>query len=179
MFESINHDAREVLLTAAEHARVLRHGHVGVEHLLLALVDYGRGPVVEALFAANVSAHDVWAQARLVASTKIDGSPWHLPYSPGAKRVLYLAMRESRRLGHNYIGAEHLLLGLLGQLDDPWAEPEAAAEILRPLGVDVGRLRQDLVARIPSDAGDTTQGNGTAEPVNLNEAQPRAGEVGR
>ncbi|MBS9533659.1 hypothetical protein KIH27_08685 [Mycobacterium sp. M1] len=150
MFESINDDARQTLLTAAEHARALWHGHIGVEHLLLALVDHARGPVTEALFTANLSPRDIWTQARRLVGDAIDGPPEHLPYSPGVKHVLHLAMTESRRLGHHHIGAEHLLLGILGRLDDPWAGPEVAGEILQALGAEVGLLRQDLTARLPS-----------------------------
>ena len=77
--------------------------------------------------------------------------PLSLPYTPGAGRVLHLTLGEMRQLRSNYIGTEHLLLALIRHLDDPWAEPEPASEYVEQLGVDLRRLREELLSRIPAD----------------------------
>jgi ATP-dependent Clp protease ATP-binding subunit ClpC len=152
VFELLTDESRRVYVRAAEHARALKHDHLGVEHVLLALVDFGRGPVVEALFALNASPRDIWTQTLLLASgSETVEQAEHLPFTPGAKRALGLSVQQSRQLHHNHVGPEHLLLGLLGHLDDPWTEPEATAEVLDRIGVSLSRLRQELLTRIPSD----------------------------
>lgn len=77
--------------------------------------------------------------------------PLSLPYTPGAGRVLHLTLGEMRQLRSNYIGTEHLLLALIRHLDDPWAEPEPASDYVEQLGVDLRRLREELLSRIPAD----------------------------
>jgi ATP-dependent Clp protease ATP-binding subunit ClpC len=122
-----------------------------VEHLLLALIEYGRGPVGEAFFALDVS--PTAAVQEIVGAglgTDFVEQPRLLPYTAGGGHVVGLSLDEKRKFGHNYIGCEHLLLSLLRQLDDPWAEPEPASEFLERLGVDLRLLRDELLVRIPT-----------------------------
>lgn len=157
MFHLLTDDYRRVRSVAQRHAARLQADAVGVEHLLLALIEYGRGPVEEAFIALGVTPGQAWAHMELRAEAgPVTGSEEplpSLPYTPGADRVLGLTFEEKRKLHHDYLGGEHLILALLRHLDDPWAEPEFASELLDRLGVDVRRLRQEVVVRIPSDTG--------------------------
>lgn len=147
-------DVRRVLSVAQRHALRLQHDAVGIEHLALALIEYGRGPVEEAFFALNVTPGEAWTQWETFAGTRpvanpVEQPPPSLEYTPGASRVLGLVFQERARLRHDYIGCEHLLLAMLRQLDDPWAEPEPASELFERLRLDLQRLRQELLSRIP------------------------------
>ena len=148
-------DARRVKSVAHRHAVKLHRDAVGVEHLALAMIEYGRGSVEEAFFALDVTPGEAWKQLELLAVARPVADsieePHSLPYTAGASRVLGLAFEEKRKLHDDYIGCEHILLALLRHLDDAWAEPELAAELLARLGVDLRRLRQELMSRIPVD----------------------------
>ena len=151
-------DARRVLVVARRHAARLQCDAVGIEHLLLALIEYGRGPVEEAFFSVGVTPGEAWAHWTSIAGAVAAAGPTQqhprsLPYTPGAARALGLVFEEERRrLRESYIGSEHLLLGVLRQLDDPWAEPEPASELFKRFGVDPRRLREELLFRIPIEA---------------------------
>ena len=148
-------DVCRVEEAAQRHALRLQCDAVGVEHLALALIEYGRGPVEEAFFALGVSPGEAWATLESLAGAgsvagiaeQVDS----LPNTQGAGRVLGLVFQERVQLRHQYIGCEHLLLALLRHLDDPWAEPELASELFERLGVDLHRLREELLSRIPVD----------------------------
>lgn len=150
-------DARRVLSVAQRHAVRLQDDAVGIEHLALALIEYGRGPVEEAFFALNVTPGEAWIQWGSFAGPRPVAGPVEQParsleYTSGATRVLGLVFQERVQLRHDYIGSEHLLLAMLRQLDDPWVEPEPASELFERLEVDLRRLRQELLSRIPTDA---------------------------
>ncbi len=166
-------DARRVLSVAQRHALRLQHDAVGVEHLALALIEYGRGPVEDAFFALNVTPGEAWTQWESFAGPRpvagpVEESARSLEYTSGASRVLGLVFQERAQLRHSYIGCEHLLLAMLRQLDDPWAEPEPASELFKRLDVDLRQLRQELLARIPTDA-ETPKNNPTksARPLGI------------
>lgn len=147
-------DARRVLSVAQRHAVRLQRDAVGIEHLALALIEYGRGPVEEAFFALKVTPGEAWAQWESFAGAGTIAGPVEEPgrsvgYTSGASRVLGLVFQERAQLRHSYIGCEHLLLAMLRQLDDPWAEPEPASELFERLRVDLHQLRQELLSRIP------------------------------
>ena len=166
-------DARRVLAVAQRHAASFQHDAVGIEHLALALIEYGRGPVEETFFALNVTPSEAWAHweplARKGTAARPYEEPAHrLPYTHGAGRALGRIFEQRRRLRHSYIGSEHLLLAVLTQLDDPWAEPEPATEFFERLGVDLRQLRQELLARIPTDADPpSTNPAGSARPLGI------------
>jgi len=156
VFQLYSDEVRRVLSVAERHASRLQHHAVGVEHLLIALVEYGRGPVEEAFFTLDVTPGKAWTQWESLAVPEpiVESvqEPQSLPYTPGARQVLSLTLNEMRQLRNNYIGSAHLLLALIRYLDDPWAEPEPASEYLERLGVDLRRLREELLSRIPADA---------------------------
>ena len=155
MFQLYTDELRRVLTVAQKHAVQRQLDAVCVEHLLIALIEYGRGPVEEAFFAIDVTPSEAGALYESLAVQPVAGSveePLSLPYTPGAGRVLHLTLGEMRQLRNNYIGSEHLLLALIRHLDDPWAEPERASQYLERLGVDLRRLREELLSRIPADA---------------------------
>lgn len=151
-------DARRVLAVAQRHAVRLQHEAVGIEHLVLALIEYGRGPVEEAFFVLKVTPGEAWTHWASIAGAEANPGPAEqpphsLPYTPGADRALGLVFEEEgRRLRESYIGSEHLLLAVLRQLDDPWAEPEPVNELFERFGLDLRRLREELLSRIPIDA---------------------------
>lgn len=155
-------DARRVLSVAQRHARRLHHGAVGVEHLALALIEYGRGPVEEAFFALDVTPGEAWKQWESLAGARppagrVEQLPYSLQYTPGASRVVGLVFQERAKFRDDYIGCEHLLLAMLRTLDEAWAEPEPASELFEGLGVDTRQLRQELLSRIPIDPPNTTR----------------------
>ena len=155
MWQMYTDDARRVRSVAPRHAKRLHRDAVGIEHLLLALIEYGRGPVEEAFFAIGITPGEVAAQLESRGENAWDptagAEPIELPYTPGASHALGLILDEKRRLGHDYIGSEHILLAVLRQLDNAWAEPEPASELLERLGVGLGRLRKELLSRIPAE----------------------------
>ena len=153
MFDSFTDEGRRTVSLVSKCAQRLQHGTIGPEHFLLALVERGKGPVVETLFALNVTPRDVWDQVRGRGQAEIIADPpATLPFNAGAKHLLRHSLLESKRLGHNYVGPEHLLMGLISHVENPWAEPELVADILELLGVSPQRLRQELLGRLP--AGD-------------------------
>jgi len=155
VYQLYTEELRRVLSVAGRYASRHQQDAVGVEHLLIALVDYGRGPVEEAFFALDVTPGKAWTQWESLEGAgpgaEPVGEPLSLPKTPGASHVVALTLGEMRQLRSNYIGTEHLLLALIRHLDDPWAEPEPASEYVEQLGVDIRRLREELLSRIPAD----------------------------
>jgi ATP-dependent Clp protease ATP-binding subunit ClpC len=139
VFERFTDRSRRVLVLAQEEARLLNHSFIGTEHLLLGLIQEGEGLAAKALAALGVTLQG--ARAKVEESlgpldSLPSGSP---PFTPRAKKVLELALRESLQLGHHYIGTEHLLLGLVREGEG------VAASVLISLGADLGRVRQQVV----------------------------------
>jgi ATP-dependent Clp protease ATP-binding subunit ClpC len=138
MFERFTDRARLVVVRAQEEARMLDHDFVGTEHLLLGLIHDGGGLGAKALQSLG---HDLAAIRRQVEEAVGRGgqaSPEKIPFTPKAKTVLELSLSESRALGHDYVGTEHLLLGLIRQGDG------VAARVLSGLGVDLDTAREQV-----------------------------------
>ncbi|HET7487530.1 MAG TPA: Clp protease N-terminal domain-containing protein [Acidimicrobiales bacterium] len=139
MFERFTDRARRVLVLANEESRLLNHNFIGTEHILLGLLDEGEGVAAKALESAGVSpeaARDVVEEIIGPARSPVTGSP---PFTPRAKHVLELSLREALALGHNYIGTEHLLLGVIREGGG------VAVDVLVGLGADLVRLRQEVL----------------------------------
>jgi hypothetical protein len=139
MFERFTDRARRVLVLAQEEARQLNHGFIGTEHILLGLMDEGEGVGARALDQIGVSLDEARRQVEEivgVAATVPTGSP---PFTTRAKRIMELALRESLQLGHNYIGTEHLLLGLVREGEG------VGARVLTDLGVDLDDARSAVI----------------------------------
>ena len=130
--------AREVVVGSQEEARSLHHGYVGTEHLLLGLLRQGDGVAARALRAAGVSAEAARREVLDIIGRGQQVPRGHIPFTPRAKKVLQLSLREARQLDHLYIGTEHLLLGLLREGQG------VAAQILSRLGADADTVREHV-----------------------------------
>jgi ATP-dependent Clp protease ATP-binding subunit ClpC len=139
MFERFTDRARRVLVLAQEEARLLNHSFIGTEHILLGLIHEGEGLAAKALESLGISLEAVREKVEETigpAGSAPTGSP---PFTPRAKKVLELSLREALQLGHNYIGTEHMLLGLVREGEG------VAAQVLQSLGADLPRVRQQVI----------------------------------
>src|SRR4051812_39980465 len=113
MFEQFTDQARRVVVLAQHEARMLNHNYIGTEHLLLGLVDEGGGVAAKALESLGISLEDVRLQVEETIGHGVSTPVGHIPFTPRAKKVLELSLREALQLGHKHIGTEHILLGLI------------------------------------------------------------------
>jgi Clp amino terminal domain, pathogenicity island component/UvrB/uvrC motif len=139
MFERFTERARRVVVLAQEEARMLNHDYIGTEHILLGLVHEGEGVAAKALESLGISLEAVRQQVEEIIGQGQQAPSGHIPFTPRAKKVLELSLRESMQLGHNYIGTEHILLGLLREGEG------VAAQVLVRLGADLNRVRQQVL----------------------------------
>jgi ATP-dependent Clp protease ATP-binding subunit ClpC len=142
MFERFTNKARQVVVEAQNEARRLKHNYIGTEHLLLGLLD-GDGVATKALTDLGVAADDIRTQVVDIIGQGTDTTSGHIPFTPRAKKVLELALREALELKHNYIGTEHILLGLLREGEG------VGAQVLTNSGVGLNEAR-DVVLRMLS-----------------------------
>src|SRR5947208_3778721 len=139
VFERFSDRARRVVVLAQEEARMFKHNYIGTEHILLGLAHEGEGVAAKALEAMGVSLAAVRSQVEAIIGRGQAEPTGHIPFTPRAKKVLELSLRESLQLGHNYIGTEHILLGLIREGEG------VAAQVLQKLGADLGRVRQQVI----------------------------------
>jgi ATP-dependent Clp protease ATP-binding subunit ClpC len=139
MFERFTDRARRVVVLAQEEARMLNHNYIGTEHILLGLAREGEGIAAKALESLGISLDAVRQQVEEIIGQGQQAPSGHIPFTPRAKKVLELALRESLQLGHNYIGTEHILLGMIREGDG------VAAQVLVRLGGDLNRVRQQVL----------------------------------
>jgi hypothetical protein len=139
MFERFTDRARRVVVLAQEEARLLNHNHIGTEHILLGLVHEGEGVAYLALTELGISLDAVRAQVKAEIGQGTEAPGGHIPFTPRAKKVLELSLREALQLGHNYIGTEHILLGLIREGEG------VAARVLDGLGASLDRVRQQVI----------------------------------
>ncbi len=139
MFERFTDRARRVVVLAQEEARMLSHNYIGTEHILLGLIHEGEGVAAKALESLGISLEAVRAQVEEIIGQGQQAPSGHIPFTPRAKKVLELSLREALQLGHNYIGTEHILLGLIREGEG------VAAQVLVKLGADLNRVRQQVI----------------------------------
>jgi ATP-dependent Clp protease ATP-binding subunit ClpC len=140
MFERFTDRARRVVVLAQEEARTLSHDYIGTEHILLGLIHEGQGVATKALESLEITPEAVRQQVEeLVGRGQQPPRAGHIPFTPRAKKVLELSLREALQLGHNYIGTEHILLGLIREGEG------RAAEVLAGLGADLDTVRERVV----------------------------------
>jgi len=139
MFERFTDRARRVVVLAQEEARTLDHDCIGTEHILLGLIREGDGYAARSLESLGISLDAVRQQVQEIIGRGQQAPSGHIPFTPRAKKVLELSLRESLQLGHNYIGTEHMLLGLLREGDG------VAAQVLVRLGADLDRVREQVI----------------------------------
>jgi ATP-dependent Clp protease ATP-binding subunit ClpC len=147
MFERFTDRARRVVVLAQDEARALNHNYIGTEHVLLGLIHEGEGVAAKTLESLGVSLQRVRQQVQESIGQGQQPPGGHIPFTPRAKKVLELSLREALQLGHNYIGTEHILLGLLREGDG------VAAQVLITLGADLKRVRQQVLALLAADQG--------------------------
>ena len=139
MFERFTDKARRVVVLAQEEARLLKHDYIGTEHVLLGLIGQEEGLGARTLESLGISLDPVQQQVEEIIGQGQQAPSGHIPFTPRAKKVLELSLREALQLGHNYIGTEHILLGLIREGDG------VAAQVLVKLGADLERTRQQVM----------------------------------
>ncbi|MCI1642660.1 MAG: ATP-dependent Clp protease ATP-binding subunit [Actinomyces sp.] len=154
MFERFTDRARRVVVLAQDEARGLNHNYIGTEHLLLGLITEGEGVAAKALEMMDIKRDDVRAAVIDIIGEGEKPVEGHIPFTPRAKRVFELSLREALQLGHNYIGTEHLLLGLLKEGEG------VAAQVLTKLGADLGQVRQTVIQLLSGYQRQTGEGDG-------------------
>jgi ATP-dependent Clp protease ATP-binding subunit ClpC len=166
LFERFTDRARRVVVLAQEEARLLNHNYIGTEHILLGLIHEGEGVAAKALESLGISLEAVRSQVEEIIGQGGSSPSGHIPFTPRAKKVLELSLREALQLGHNYIGTEHILLGLIREGEG------VAAQVLVKLGADLSRVRQQVIQLLSGysgpgaqeKAGATTGGSGEQTP---------------
>jgi ATP-dependent Clp protease ATP-binding subunit ClpC len=154
MFERFTDRARRVVVLAQEEARMLNHNYIGTEHILLGLIHEGEGVAAKGLESLGISLEGVRAQVEEIIGQGQQAPSGHIPFTPRAKKVLELSLREALQLGHNYIGTEHILLGLIREGEG------VAAQVLVKLGADLNRVRQQVIQLLSGYQGKETVSQG-------------------
>jgi ATP-dependent Clp protease ATP-binding subunit ClpC len=156
MFERFTDRARRVVVLAQEEARMLNHNYIGTEHILLGLIHEGEGVAAKALESMGISLESVRQQVEEIIGQGQQAPSGHIPFTPRAKKVLELSLREALQLGHNYIGTEHILLGLIREGEG------VAAQVLVKLGADLNKVRQTVIQLLSGFQGkEPSSGSGT------------------
>ncbi len=151
MFERFTDRARRVVVLAQEEARLLNHSYIGTEHILLGLIHEGEGVAAKALESLSISLEAVRNQVEEIIGQGGSSPTGHIPFTPRAKKVLELSLREALQLGHTYIGTEHILLGLIREGEG------VAAQVLQQLGAELQKVRQTVIQLLSGPAGSEEQ----------------------
>ena len=168
MFERFTDRARRVVVLAQEEARMLNHNYIGTEHILLGLIHEGEGVAAKALESLGISLDAVRQQVEEIIGQGQQAPSGHIPFTPRAKKVLELSLREALQLGHNYIGTEHILLGLIREGEG------VAAQVLVKLGADLNKVRQQVIQLLNGyqSKGEPAGTASEADAVHLARARP-------
>ncbi|MEY3909139.1 MAG: hypothetical protein RLZZ90_1046 [Actinomycetota bacterium] len=150
MFEKFTDKARRVVVLAQEEAKLLNHNYIGTEHILLGLIHEGEGVAAKALESLGIDLTAVREQVQEIIGQGQQAPSGHIPFTPRAKKVLELSLREALQLGHSYIGTEHLLLGLIREGEG------VAAQVLTKLGADTNKVRQQVIQLLSGFQGKET-----------------------
>jgi ATP-dependent Clp protease ATP-binding subunit ClpC len=146
------------VVLAQEEARMLNHNYIGTEHILLGLIHEGEGVAAKALESLGISLEGVRQQVEEIIGQGQQAPSGHIPFTPRAKKVLELSLREALQLGHNYIGTEHILLGLIREGEG------VAAQVLVKLGADLNRVRQQVIQLLSGYQGGKGEPAGAGGP---------------
>jgi ATP-dependent Clp protease ATP-binding subunit ClpC len=156
LFERFTERARQVVVLAQDEARALKHNYIGTEHILLGLLREEEGLAARVLESLDITVEEVRAQVARIVGQGDEVTTGQIPFTPRAKKVLELALREALSLGHNYIGTEHILLGLVRENEG------VAARILLDFDADAEKIRNEII-RMLSGPGRRQQGAGGAQ----------------
>jgi ATP-dependent Clp protease ATP-binding subunit ClpA len=151
LFERFTERARQVVVLAENEARALKHNYIGTEHILLGLLREEEGLAARVLESLDITVEEVRAQVAQIVGQGDEVTPGEIPFTPRTRKVLELALREALSLGHNYIGTEHILLGLVRHNEG------VAASILLDLDADTEKIRNEIIRML--------SGPGPAQPV--------------
>jgi ATP-dependent Clp protease ATP-binding subunit ClpC len=139
VFERFTERAKQVVVLAQDEARLLKHNYIGTEHILLGLLREEEGLAARVLESLDITLEEVRAQVQRVVGQGNEVATGQIPFTPRAKKVLQLSLKEALAMNHNYIGTEHILLGLARENDG------VAARILLDLGADAERVREAVI----------------------------------
>jgi ATP-dependent Clp protease ATP-binding subunit ClpC len=156
VFERFTERARQVVVLAQDEARALKHNYIGTEHILLGLLREEEGLAARVLESLDITVEEVRAQVARIVGQGDEVTSGQIPFTPRAKKVLELALREALSLGHNYIGTEHILLGLVRENEG------VAARILLDFDADAEKIRNEII-RMLSGPGRRQQGQAPSE----------------
>ncbi len=170
MFERFTDRARRVVVLAQEEARLLNHNYIGTEHVLLGLIHEGEGVAAKALESLGISLEKVRQQVEEIIGAGQSPPSGHIPFTPRAKKVLELSLREALQLGHNYIGTEHILLGLIREGEG------VAAQVLVKLGANLNSVRQQVIQLL---SGYSSGREGGGAPAEAPQGSPVLDQFGR
>lgn len=179
MFERFTDRARRVIVLAQEEARMLNHNYIGTEHILLGLIHEGEGVAAKALESMGISLDAVRSEVEEIIGTGTQPHTGHIPFTPRAKKVLELSLREGLQMGHKYIGTEFLLLGLIREGEG------VAAQVLVKLGADLPRVRQQVIQLLSGYEGgqdnnpEVTPDAAAGGPVGAGAGAARGGQQGQ
>ena len=154
MFERFTDRARRVVVLAQEEARLLNHNYIGTEHILLGLIHEGEGVAARGLESLGINLEAVRNQVVEIIGQGSQAPSGHIPFTPRAKKVLELSLREALQLGHNYIGTEHILLGLIREGEG------VAAQVLQKLGAELHKVRQTVIQLLSGPQGEEGRSSG-------------------
>src|SRR5881296_3343492 len=157
MFERFTERARQVVVLAQEEARTLKHNYIGTEHILLGLLREEEGLAARVLESLDITVERVRAQVVRIVGSGEEVTSGQIPFTPRAKKVLELALREALSLGHNYIGTEHILLGLVRENEG------VAARILLDFDADSEKIRNEVIRMLSGPGGRRQQGGGAQQ----------------
>jgi len=157
MFERFTDRARRVVVLAQEEARLLNHNYIGTEHILLGLIHEGEGIAAKALESMGISLESVREKVEEIIGQGQQSPQGHIPFTPRAKKVLELSLREALQINHSYIGTEHILLGLIREGEG------VAAQVLVKLGADLNRVRTQVLQLISGFQGKEAATSGAPE----------------
>src|ERR671926_405806 len=167
MFERFTERARKVVVLAQDEARHFNHNYIGTEHLLLGLLREDEGVAAQALYSLNVALDEVREQVESIVGYGEEGTGAQAPFTPRSKKVLELALREALQLGHNYIGTEHILLGLVRESEG------VAARVLSNLDVDPDKVRREVVRMLGGGRGRSRGGEAAGRGVEAKRPKTR------
>jgi ATP-dependent Clp protease ATP-binding subunit ClpC len=161
MFERFTDRARQVVVRAQEEARMLDHHYIGTEHILLGLIRVGDGIAAKSLTAMGISLDAMRQAVEGIIGRGAQPVPesGHIPFTPRAKKVLELSLREALQLGSDYIGTEHILLALIREGDG------VASQVLRDAGVDLNRARQQVIGLLHGSSEEDIPADASAPPA--------------
>ena len=161
MFERFTEQARQVVVFAQEESRTLKHNYIGTEHILLGLLREQEGVAARVLESLELDVERVRAQVARIVGSSEEVSDGPIPFTPRAKKVLELALREAIILSHSYIGPEHILLGLLRETEG------VAAQVFRAFDVDLENIRDEVLREVPEPGEEPPPGSPSARVVTL------------